>query len=247
MSEPKSQKPTPSNSPNWSYWGNLATVNLREALQLSLGLDPHSHVPASEPDLSLRKCYWNRLSIAKDHAPGADWVFGRVVREDGDIHPEFTEVYVKKFATWVINGTTLRPLPDEFISLSEKQTQVVRDTLTDEPQSSSAVTASTDPSSLPDSPTLAVPLEVGSSSKRPRRDKIAPVIESAQRAVTDPNDVASVWNEMSAHAKEKNYPFLGIAPEGLIHEDQDGTTKIFDKNALRKRLRRAAKKAANGR
>jgi hypothetical protein len=100
---------------------------------------------------------------------------------------------------------------------------------------------------LRDGQNSSIPLEVDSSGERTRRDKIAPVIESAQRAVTDPNDVASVWNEMSAHAKEKNYPFLGIAPEGLIHEDQDGTTKIFDKNALRKRLRRAAKKAANGR
>ena len=134
MPKPKSQKPTTSKSPDWSYWGNLATVNLREALQLSLGLDPHSHVPASEPDMSLRELYWNRLLIAKNQAPGADWVVGKVVREDGDINPEFTEVYLKKFADWMINETTLSPFPDEFRNLvttpkKASQTETVDQTL----------------------------------------------------------------------------------------------------------------------
>ena len=120
MTEPKSQKPTPSNSPNWSYWGNLVTVNLREALQLSLGLDPHSHAPGSEANVSLREYYWNRLLVAKNHAPGADWVVGRVVREDGDISVEFTDVYLKKFAAWIVNDTTLEPFPNEFHRLTKR-------------------------------------------------------------------------------------------------------------------------------
>lgn len=100
---------------------------------------------------------------------------------------------------------------------------------------------------LRDEPNLSTSLEVGSSSKRTRRDKIAPAVEKAQQAVEDPTDVASVWNEMSARAQERIVPFLGSAPEGLIYEDQDGTTMFFNKNALRKRLRRAAKKATRGR
>ena len=154
MAKSKSPKSTASSDdiPDWSYWGNLLTTNLRSALQLSLGLDPNKHTPAFESKEELRVHYWNRLTVAKNHAPGADWVFGRVVREDGDISVEFTEVYLKKFASWINNETTLRPLPAEFVSLSEKQAQA---TLTDEPQSSSATpTSFTDPSSLPSSTPL---------------------------------------------------------------------------------------------
>ena len=157
MAKSKSPKPTASSDdiPDWSYWGNLATTNLRSALQLSLGLDPNRHTPALEPNMEIRVQYWNRLAVAKNHAPGADWVVGRVVREDGDISVEFTEVYLKKFAAWIINETTLRPLPDEFVSLFEKQAQVAQATLTHEPQSSSATpTSSPDPRSLPNSTTL---------------------------------------------------------------------------------------------
>lgn len=105
-------------SPDWSYWGNLATVSLREALQLSLGLDPHAHNPASEQDTALREQYWNRLLISKNHAPTGDWVFGRVAREDSDISPEYTEVRLKKFAEWIVNDTTLEPFPNEFKRLA---------------------------------------------------------------------------------------------------------------------------------
>lgn len=116
MAKSKSPKPTTSSDyvPDWSYWGNLAITNLRSALQLSLGLDPNKHTPALEQKAELRERYWNRLTVAKNHAPEADWVVGRVVREDGDISLEFTEVYLKKFAAWIINETSLRPLSDEF-------------------------------------------------------------------------------------------------------------------------------------
>jgi hypothetical protein len=40
--------------------------------------------------MEIRVQYWNRLAVAKNPAPGADWVVGRVVREDGDISVEFT-------------------------------------------------------------------------------------------------------------------------------------------------------------
>jgi len=92
-----------SKSPNWVHWENIATVNLREALQLSLGLDPHLDVPVPEGATSLREQYWNRLLISKNHAIDADWVVGKVVREDGDISPEYTNVYLKKFTEWIVN------------------------------------------------------------------------------------------------------------------------------------------------
>ena len=41
---------------------------------------------------------------SKTHSPGADWVVGRVVSEDGDVSVEFTEVYLKKFAAWIITA-----------------------------------------------------------------------------------------------------------------------------------------------
>ena len=107
-----------SKSPNWVHWENLATVSLREALQLSLGLDPHTHNPASEQDMALREQYWNRLLISKNHAPTADWVIGRVAREDGDISPEYTEIHLKKFAEWIVKETTLTSFPEEFKRLA---------------------------------------------------------------------------------------------------------------------------------
>jgi len=103
--------------PDWSYWENLATVSLREALQLSLGLDPHTHIPAAETDMGSREAYFKRLQIAKNNAFGAEWLVGRVERQDGDISAEQTEVLLKKFANWMVNETTLDPFPSEFSRL----------------------------------------------------------------------------------------------------------------------------------
>lgn len=121
----KSQKRKPSakdpgvfKSPDWSYWENLATVCLREALQLSLGFDPHSHIPAAETDMQSREAYFKRLQITKNNAFGAAWLVGRVVREGGDISAECTEVYLKKFADWMVNETTLGAFPTEFFHLA---------------------------------------------------------------------------------------------------------------------------------
>jgi hypothetical protein len=105
--------------PDWSYWENLSTVSLREALQLSLGLDPHTHVPALEEDMSLREHYWKRLLVSLNHAPEADWVFGRVVREEGQISPEYTDVYLQKFADWIVHDTTLEPFSEKFRGLTK--------------------------------------------------------------------------------------------------------------------------------
>jgi hypothetical protein len=105
-------------SPDWSYWGNLYTVSLREALQLSLSVDPHTHVPALERDLALREQYWNRLLITKNHALDADWIAGKVALEDGDVSAEQTAVYLKNFAEWIVNDTTLTPFSDEFKRLA---------------------------------------------------------------------------------------------------------------------------------
>jgi len=120
----KSQKHKPSakdpgvlKSPDWSYWENLATVRMREALQLSLGLDPHTHIPAAETDMGSREAYFKRLQIAKNNAFGAEWLVGRVERQDGDISAEQTEVLLKKFANWMVNETTLDPFPSEFSRL----------------------------------------------------------------------------------------------------------------------------------
>jgi hypothetical protein len=122
----KSQKHNPSakdpgalKNPDWSYWENLATVCMREALQLSLGFDPHSHIPATETDMGSREAYFKRLQIAKNNAFGAEWLVDRVVKEDGDISAEKTEVVLKRFATWIVNETTLVAFPNEFSRLAE--------------------------------------------------------------------------------------------------------------------------------
>jgi len=106
--------------PDWSYWENLATVSLREALQLSLGLDPHTHIPAAETDMKMREAYFKRLQIAKNNAFGAEWLVDRVVREDGDISAEYTEVLLKKFVNWMVNETTLDAFPPEFFHLAAR-------------------------------------------------------------------------------------------------------------------------------
>lgn len=92
---------------------------MREALQLSLNLDPNTHVPALEEDMALREHYFKRLLISLNHAPEADWVVGRVAREEGQISPEHTDVYLQKFAEWIINHTTLEPFPAEFCGLAK--------------------------------------------------------------------------------------------------------------------------------
>ena len=49
------------------------------------------------------------------------WLVGRVVRESGDISAEYTEVFVKKFANWLVNETTLDAFPPEFFHLAAGQ------------------------------------------------------------------------------------------------------------------------------
>jgi hypothetical protein len=65
-----------------------------------------------------REAYFKRLQIAKNNAFGAAWLVGRVVREDGDISAECTEVLLKRFANWMVNGTTLDAFPTEFLHLA---------------------------------------------------------------------------------------------------------------------------------
>jgi len=118
--KPSARDPGALKSPDWSYWENLATVCLREALQLSLGLDPHSHIPATETDMGSREAYFKRLQIAKNNAFGAEWLVDRVVWEDGDISAEYTEVALKRFANWMVNETTLGAFPNEFFQLAAR-------------------------------------------------------------------------------------------------------------------------------
>jgi hypothetical protein len=103
---------------DWTYWENQKTVNLRAALQLSLGLDPNTQVPALETDISIREQYFIRLLVAKNCAPGASWVVGRVARESGDVDVENTEVSLRKFVGWIIYETTLELFPIEFRRIS---------------------------------------------------------------------------------------------------------------------------------
>lgn len=104
--------------PDWSYWGHLKTLSLRSAIQLSMGLDPERHHPATEIDITLRETYYKRSRIVANHAPGAIWVVGRVTREDGDVSLEFTDCYLKPFVQWFLDELTF-PVAEEFRSLSE--------------------------------------------------------------------------------------------------------------------------------
>jgi hypothetical protein len=73
------------------------------------------------------------------------------------------------------------------------------------------------------------------STKSPRRDSIAPVIELAQSKCTDPSDTAEVWPRMEALADDEHVPFLASTPLGLKYR-KAGKDAYFTRDALDKRL-----------
>jgi len=121
--------------PDWNYWGNAKTANLKSAIQLSIDVDPNSYDPATEKDVQLREEYWLRSRVVSNHAPYADWLCGKIVREEGDISFEFTEVFLPQFSSWLQKHTTLGPFPPEFCLIGQ---------MTNGFQSTSSITKSTE-------------------------------------------------------------------------------------------------------
>ena len=90
-------------------------------------------------------------------------------------------------------------------------------------------------------PVLAESARVIHSTKEPRRNTLTPVIEHAQKQCRNPYDAAEVWGALLALAEKQEKPLLGATPEGLQYLE-DGTAGILTRDALQKRLKRAAGK-----
>jgi len=101
--------------PDWDHWGRLKTVSLRDALVLSVNLCPdrYNHKNSNEVEFEYARKYWQNSQIAKNHVYDAEWLVGKVVREDADIDLRLTNVDLCKFSYWALNVGQISELPTE--------------------------------------------------------------------------------------------------------------------------------------
>ena len=101
--------------PDWDHWGRLKTVSLRDALVLSVNLCPdrYNHENSNEIEFGYARKYWQNSQIAKNHVYDAEWLVGKVAREDSDIDLRLTNVDLCKFSYWALNVAHISELPTE--------------------------------------------------------------------------------------------------------------------------------------
>jgi hypothetical protein len=103
--------------PNWDYWRQMKYVSIREAIELSLGINPNWSY--GDPyDLDLHSWFdsksgiTERLSVAHNWGPDESWYVPSV-----DDIPKLTQVELRGFIGWAINQVGWS-IPDEFQNLS---------------------------------------------------------------------------------------------------------------------------------
>ena len=79
------------------------------------------------------------------------------------------------------------------------------------------------------------------TTKAHRSDKVGEAIKAVQKRCTDPNNTAQVWTKLEALADDEAPPFLAATEDGLKYR-KNGGDAYLTQNALRQRLKRAAKK-----
>jgi hypothetical protein len=81
----------------------------------------------------------------------------------------------------------------------------------------------------------------------PRRHDLSAVVDLAKVRAADPTDTASVWPELLRLAGEKRPPLMEVVEGSIKYTKSSGVISFYTKDALRKKLRRDEKAAANGR
>jgi hypothetical protein len=107
--------------PDWGYWGRLKSVTLRDALVLSAGLCPHkyNHENTNPIELTYAQKFWDNLQIAKNHIYSAEWLVGKVAKEDFDVDLNNTTVDLKKFCIWAATVVELHEFPPEMVIIGD--------------------------------------------------------------------------------------------------------------------------------
>lgn len=76
-------------------------------------------------------------------------------------------------------------------------------------------------------------------SAKQRRDLLTPSIEKIQRELSDPFDKHEVWSKLSALAKSKVAPMIGVTQEGIQWMNAKDEVQYFSFKALGERLKRS--------
>ncbi len=106
-----------------------------------------------------------------------------------------------------------------------------------------AVMKFTEPEATPagEAVTIAGPGKMGNTTKGRRTHPLGAEIEAARREATSPDDYHSVYAELQRLAEQGKGPFIGFAEgEGCKYQTPAGTVAFFNRDALRKRMQRAA-------
>lgn len=162
--------------------------------------------------------YWENLQIAKNHAYEADWVVGKVVKEDFDISATQTTVDWEKFCTWA-QGVQLHGLPTEIEILggADFSTTTCDDRTISQPA----------PSNHPKK----------NQSNGLRRDILTSAFESAWAHVNYKTEWHPIWVHLCKLADDGTPPFVECVDDTIKYKDA-GEVKILTKDAARGRVRR---------
>jgi hypothetical protein len=204
--------------PDWEYWGRMRDVTLRDALVLTLDLCPNSynHETKTSKEKKFAQKFLSNLQITKSHIYGADWVVGRVSKQEFDVDTAFTTVDLPKFCKWAFGVVKLVDLPEKMKQLGDPNWNAPLCT-----------PAAIEPVTPP----------VTRKIKGGRRDILSPVIDKARSAVDNPNNWQEVWPRLCELAEDKVAPLIGVADTSVKYQDGD-IVKILSKDNFRKRMGR---------
>jgi hypothetical protein len=126
-------------------------------LSVNLCPDRYNHENSNEVEHAYANKYWLNSQIAKNHVFSADWLVGRVAKEDFDVDLRLTNVDLVKFCDWALNTVQFSDLPAEMeilggleffpLALSNEQL-IAEELLTDRSRSSSHQKVNTHKSDL---------------------------------------------------------------------------------------------------
>ncbi|MCA0439370.1 MAG: hypothetical protein LCH71_02620 [Proteobacteria bacterium] len=85
--------------------------------------------------------------------------------------------------------------------------------------------------------------EANCTTRRTRRDLLAPVIEAAQKECANPFDAPAVWAALAQMAEARKRPLAGVTDDGIKWFDTNDDPQFLTQKNLGERLRRMKRRA----
>lgn len=236
---------------DWDMWQSMASVELWEALSLSVGLNPARWPPPRDTPDEVITDYKRRLRVVESHL-GPDGTLQLVSGVGARGNPR---VRLPKFASWALSlgwrlpdaypraAAEAAELEAEGATGADRVLTVARDDAreTGSPQSAASEAIHRLATTAAPLPAPAAPAETHMVKRR--ADPLAAVLAEAKRKALDQTDWHSVWAALTklAESADRPPPLLGyVEGEGVQYRVDDAAKPVayLTREALRGRFRR---------